>query len=158
MTLYTTLLKEALRKNGLSPTAFALTHNLDGNIVRNLARGEPPKGNVREDVTIRKMAELLLLDEDWFVSLEAAQVPSEESTPQVFQFSGDMQQVLQFSEACMKDPAAMLAVLPIGSGPVRPLFFELAKSFCKRGCSAKEVLAALLAGQLSQEELQAILS
>ena len=36
------VLREALRHRGLSPTAFAITHKLDGNLLRLLARGESP--------------------------------------------------------------------------------------------------------------------
>ena len=40
--LFSELFRSALKQKGLSPTAFALSHGLDGNSLRRIGRGEPP--------------------------------------------------------------------------------------------------------------------
>lgn len=90
------VLREALRNRGLSPTAFAITHKLDGNLLRLLARGEsPPRSKAGRlpaplDEKYREIARYLWGEEHpdavrWLDLLREAQIAAEQHRDAILQ-------------------------------------------------------------------------
>ncbi len=93
---YAVVLREALRHRGLSPTAFAITHKLDGNLLRLLARGEsPPRSKAGRlpaplDEKYREIGRFLWGEDSpdtvrWLELLRDAQIAAEQQRDAILQ-------------------------------------------------------------------------